>query len=75
MEAYLGALADQPTHMVCGWVLPFRVYVLIQVVNNVGICVDDLFHVLRTHSVLHPGACTSYKALCIELIGVQKVST
>jgi hypothetical protein len=71
VKAYLGALANQPTHMFCGRVLPFRMYMLVEVVNSFGIRIDNFLHVFRADFVLHPDACASYEAFRLELIGVQ----
>jgi hypothetical protein len=50
-------------------------YMFVQVVNGIGIRVDNLLHVLWAHFVLHPGACAGYEALRLELIGIQQIST
>jgi hypothetical protein len=73
--AYLRALPDQSTHILRAWVLPLWVHMLIQVVYCARIRIDDLFHVLRTHFVLHPCAGTRYQSLRLKLIRIQQVPT
>jgi hypothetical protein len=73
--AYLRSLPDQPAHVVRARVLPLWMHMLVQVVYCTRIRIDNLFHVLRTHFVLHPCAGTRDQALSLKLIRIQQVPT
>lgn len=48
--------------------------VLVQIVLDIGICVNDLVHVLRAHLGLHPCRRACHKAFCLELVRVQQIA-
>jgi hypothetical protein len=67
---YFSALPDQASHVVRSWVLPLWMDMLVQIIDRPSVRVDDVLHILRTHSALHPSARTRNQSLSFELVCV-----
>lgn len=69
-HTHLSTLFDHCSQMLCSWVWPVGMDMLVQVLDSSCVRVDDLLHILRTHFVLHPRACACHQALGLELVGI-----
>lgn len=56
-------------------VLPLGVDMFVQIIHGTCVGIDDLFHILWAHLVLHPRAGACYQAFSLKLIRVEKIST
>lgn len=50
-------------------------YMLVEIIDGTGVCVDDIKHVLWTSSGLHPIRSAGDQAFSVELVRVWEVST